>query len=137
MAASGQLTDVVGQLPEFSKWHGKAPLFFDSLDPAFAHLCRIEVAEVYFRVTHAIPKPSRKQAFLWYEIKPRAVTPASNKDALVWHAQYTRGEWVPNKFGAVQRSPGAAHLSEGSPADHARLHRTRLRPVLLHRGCAA
>jgi hypothetical protein len=100
----GQLTDVVGQLPEFSKWHSKAPLFFDSLDPAFAHLCRIEVPEGYFRVTHAIPKPSRKQAFLWYEIKPRAVTPTSNKDVLVWDTQLASGDWVPNKFGAVQRS---------------------------------
>ena len=100
----GQLTDVVDRLPEFSKWHGKAPLFFDSLDPAFALLCRIEVPEGYFRVTHAIPKPSRKQAFLWYEIKPRAVTPTSNKDVLVWDAQLAIGDWVPNKFGAVQRS---------------------------------
>jgi hypothetical protein len=102
----GQLTDVVGRLPEFCKWYGKAPLLFDSLDPAFAHLCRIEVPEGYFRVTHAIPKPSRKQAFLWYEIKPRALTPTSDKDALVWDAQYTRGDWVPNKFGAVRRSLG-------------------------------
>lgn len=100
----GQLADVVSRSPEFSTWHGKAPLFFDSLDPAFARLCRTEVPEGHFRVTHAIPKPSRKQTFLWYEIKPKALTPASDKDALVWHAQYTGGDWVPNKFGALQRS---------------------------------